>query len=295
VYAGIDAGRRLDHPIGAVESFAQRLAGRRQRRRLLGRVHLRLLQRRGRRALLSRRDTVATTTPTTRANPAITLGQTDKPLISLAVRVVFAWMERGSTELGFNSCASIRATCDHQRSCRLGAGLNRVEPTELRRQFLNARRPGVSGASTEHCPAPPWEFRRVVNAFFTMNNVFRELHQMSPVLLHSRRANMNKLAIAALGIVAVDLTQSRADMSAAAQVAARFPHAHEIIIPLAKSDRMPASGCSREHWPYIADECLATTGRTNAPRPARRITIERRIAENASQLVRVEATMVASR
>ena len=102
-------------------------------------------------------------------------------------------------------------------------------------------------------------------------------------------------ALIALGIVAVDLAQSRADVSAAAQVAARFPHAHEMIIPLARSDRMPASGCSREHWPYIADECLATTGRTNAPRPARTITIERRIADNASQLMRVEAMTVASR
>jgi hypothetical protein len=102
-------------------------------------------------------------------------------------------------------------------------------------------------------------------------------------------------ALIALGIVAVDLTQSRADMSAAAQVAARFPHAHEMVIPLAKSDRMPASGCSREHWPYIADECLTATGRTTAPRPARTITIERRIAENASQLMLVEATTVASR
>jgi hypothetical protein len=102
-------------------------------------------------------------------------------------------------------------------------------------------------------------------------------------------------ALIALGIVAVDLTQSRADISAAAQVAARFPHAHEMVIPLAKSDRMPASGCSREHWPFIADECLTATGRNTAPRPARQITIERRIAENASQLMRVEAFTVASR
>jgi hypothetical protein len=103
-------------------------------------------------------------------------------------------------------------------------------------------------------------------------------------------------ALIALGIVAVDLAQSRADVSAAAQVAARFPHAHEMVIPLAKSDRMPASGCSREHWPYIADECLTATGRTTVPpRPARTITIERRIADNASQLMRVEAMTVASR
>jgi hypothetical protein len=102
-------------------------------------------------------------------------------------------------------------------------------------------------------------------------------------------------ALIALGIVAVDLTQSRADMSAAAQVAARFPHAHEMIVPLAKSDRMPASGCTREHWPYMADECLSGTDGATVRRPARTITIERRIAENASQLMRVEATMVASR
>jgi hypothetical protein len=102
-------------------------------------------------------------------------------------------------------------------------------------------------------------------------------------------------ALIALGIVAVDLTQSRADMSAAAQVAARFPHAHEMVIPLAKSDRMPASGCTREHWPYIADECLSATDGATVRRPARTITIERRIAENASQLMRVEAMTVASR
>jgi hypothetical protein len=95
-------------------------------------------------------------------------------------------------------------------------------------------------------------------------------------------------------IVAVDLTQSRADMSAAARVAARFPHANEMIIPLAKRDRMPASGCTREHWPYMADECLTPTDGATVRRPARTITIER-LAENTSQLMRVEVATVASR
>jgi hypothetical protein len=68
-----------------------------------------------------------------------------------------------------------------------------------------------------------------------------------------------------------------------------------MIIPLPKGERMPASGCTREHWPYMADECLSGTDGATVRRPARTITIERRIAENTSQLMRVEVTTVASR
>ena len=104
-------------------------------------------------------------------------------------------------------------------------------------------------------------------------------------------------ALIAVGIVAVDLAQSRQpEASPATQVSLRFPQANEMMTTVSKADRMPvpASECTREHWPYIADECLVATEGT-VRRANRTITIERKTADNASQLVRVTATSVASR
>lgn len=120
----------------------------------------------------------------------------------------------------------------------------------------------------------------------------------------------NKTLIAAAAVIAVgfvaaiDMAQSRTE-SAAATVAARFPSQAEMMVSLdapslrsmnGKTDKMntPAGGCTREHWPYLADECLTATDGVKVKAPTRTITIERRIAENASQLVRVPVTQVAA-
>jgi hypothetical protein len=114
-------------------------------------------------------------------------------------------------------------------------------------------------------------------------------------------------AVIAAGLVAaIDMAQSRTEPTAAATVAARFPAQGEMMVSLNKGeptaeDRktdkslMPSEGCSREHWPYIADECLTSPNGASVKKPTRTITIERRVATNASQLVRVPVTQVASR
>jgi hypothetical protein len=123
----------------------------------------------------------------------------------------------------------------------------------------------------------------------------------SPMIAISRPL-IGVSALIAIGIVAVDMAQSRTQETAASIVSARFPQAHErmvgaIPLPagiekavLGKSDRAPSpsSRCVHEHWPYMADECLVTNGVAPTPKPARTITLERRVADNASQLFRLE-------
>ncbi len=112
----------------------------------------------------------------------------------------------------------------------------------------------------------------------------------------------NKSMIAAAAVVAVivtalDAAQSRGpEPSPAEQVDARFPQAGEILLPvnfvrttpiIRKDDQAttPAAGCSRDHWPYISDECLVSTG-TPAKKPVRMITSERRYADASDVLAR---------
>ena len=101
-------------------------------------------------------------------------------------------------------------------------------------------------------------------------------------------------ALIAIGIVAVDMAQSRTQETAASVVSVRFPKAHEMMVglgaiqlpagiiksSLGKGDRPSSSEgrCVHEHWPHISDECLVSNGGAPAPRPTRTITIERRIA-----------------
>jgi hypothetical protein len=119
--------------------------------------------------------------------------------------------------------------------------------------------------------------------------------------------NINKSLIAGVALlagglaVAVDMAQSHAvsPMAPAAVVAARFPTAGEMLFarvdaePLAapKADRIAPASCAHEHWPSLDGECLAETAPT--VRPVRTITIQRRIAENASEVTRVEVREVA--
>jgi len=121
----------------------------------------------------------------------------------------------------------------------------------------------------------------------------------------------NKTLVAAAAVIAagfvaaIDMAQSRTE-TAAATIAARFPSQAELMVSLdvpqslrsfsGKTDKIiaPAGGCTREHWPYLADECLTATDGVKVKAPTRTITIERRIAGNTSQLVRVPVTQVAA-
>jgi|HubBroStandDraft_2_1064218.scaffolds.fasta_scaffold729502_1 hypothetical protein len=91
----------------------------------------------------------------------------------------------------------------------------------------------------------------------------------------------------------VDLTAARRD--AAAALAA-------VVVPMdaiaRKGDRLDVAAkaaCAEQTWPNIASECLVTEDGTAARRPARYVTVERRTAPSASELVRYQVTDVASR
>ncbi|MEA2933459.1 MAG: hypothetical protein QOD74_105 [Variibacter sp.] len=96
-------------------------------------------------------------------------------------------------------------------------------------------------------------------------------------------------AVSAVVVTAVDFAQSRMpEPSAAEQVEARFPRASEIMLPVnfvrttpaIRQEQVPApsaANCSREHWPYMGEECMVST--TPTKKPVRMITSERRYAE----------------
>jgi len=117
-------------------------------------------------------------------------------------------------------------------------------------------------------------------------------------------------AVIAAGLfAAADLAQSRTDPSAADVVASRFPTKAEMVIALNENTviepgvgaagriLMPAAACVREHWPYIADECLTTQDGRPVRAPTRTITIERQVAATATAKVlrMASATDVAAR
>ncbi len=90
--------------------------------------------------------------------------------------------------------------------------------------------------------------------------------------------------LAVAGFVAIgDMAQSRTG-NANAIVEARFPSANEawasVTMPTAapKAQKPASASCSREHWPYVSDECLSGTTK----RPARTIVIERAVADAAA-------------
>lgn len=106
------------------------------------------------------------------------------------------------------------------------------------------------------------------------------------------RRNASLVALSALlavGAVTVDGLGARPQDSAAAAIAARFPAADQTFAahtpapapPAAVKDTSapakifsPAGDCVREHWPYIADECLAADEGVPV-KPVRTIIIER--------------------
>jgi len=68
------------------------------------------------------------------------------------------------------------------------------------------------------------------------------------------------------------------------------------VYAVAKGDRLAASAdCTAQDWPNIAPACLASTDGTPARFASRSVTIEYRVGENTSVLVRTPATQVAAR
>ena len=98
-------------------------------------------------------------------------------------------------------------------------------------------------------------------------------------------------ALIAVGIVALDMAQSRtSDVAPANNLETILTDPVDTLAVITttrhtsnkerKADRLPRTNgpaCVHEHWPYIADECLVATG---APvnKPARTINIERKLA-----------------
>jgi hypothetical protein len=124
-------------------------------------------------------------------------------------------------------------------------------------------------------------------------------------------------ALVSAGLVAAfDGTRSRAgDQTAASQVAQRFPLASEMFTPVSMShfaaqklsaeqpaadgrrgDRLPMSdSCAQQDWPYLAEQCLVTADGNPTRKVNRVITIERRVGDNTSELVRMPVADLAQR
>jgi hypothetical protein len=128
------------------------------------------------------------------------------------------------------------------------------------------------------------------------------------------------LALSALmsaGIVAaVDISSTQTvDRPATEQVADRFPVTSEMFTPVSmtqfaaqmfiahqpvvdgrKSDKLPAAeSCSEQDWPYISHQCLVSSEGSPARKVNRVITIERRVGDSTSELMRVPVADLAQR
>jgi hypothetical protein len=99
------------------------------------------------------------------------------------------------------------------------------------------------------------------------------------------------------------------------QVSQRFPTADEMFVPVpltqfaaqklieqkqiadaTKGDRLPTSeACDRAGWPYFAQDCLSSQDGAPVRKVTRVITIERRVGDNTSELVRTPVADVAQR
>lgn len=125
-------------------------------------------------------------------------------------------------------------------------------------------------------------------------------------------------ALISVGLVAaVDLSGPRAeDQSATTQVAQRFPTSSEMFAPVSttsfataqklideqpvadgrKHDKLLVSeSCSHQDWPYRSQQCLASADGSPVRKVHRVITIERRLGDNTSELVRVPVADLAQR
>lgn len=105
------------------------------------------------------------------------------------------------------------------------------------------------------------------------------------------------------------------DQTAASQVAQRFPQANEMFAPVSmthlaaqklsaeqlvadgrRGDRLPMSDvCAQQDWPYLAEQCLVSADGSPTRKVNRVITIERRVGDNVSELVRMPVADLAQR
>jgi hypothetical protein len=108
---------------------------------------------------------------------------------------------------------------------------------------------------------------------------------------------------------------SAGDQTPAAQVAQRFPLPSEMFTPVSmnqfvakkfteaqpvadgyRGDRLAvAEDCARQDWPYLTQECLTSADGNPARKVSRVITIERRVGDNVSELVRMPVADLAQR
>jgi hypothetical protein len=121
-------------------------------------------------------------------------------------------------------------------------------------------------------------------------------------------------ALLAAGAVAALDMSGAAGPSAAAQVASRFPTENEMFKPVSmtsftqklieqqiqtegrKADRQPVSEtCTRQEWPYLAQQCLVSKDGQSIRKVNRIITVERRVGDSTSELVRLPITDLALR
>jgi hypothetical protein len=121
-------------------------------------------------------------------------------------------------------------------------------------------------------------------------------------------------ALIAAGLVAAVDMSGAAGESAAAQVASRFPAESEMFTPVSmtsftqklieqqvqtegrKADRQPVTEtCTRQEWPYLAQQCLVSKDGQAVRKVNRIITVERRVGDSTSELVRLPITDLAQR
>jgi hypothetical protein len=112
-------------------------------------------------------------------------------------------------------------------------------------------------------------------------------------------------------VAALDSIGSRAEeQSAATQITQRFPLTSEMFSPVsiayftaqkfaeqkAKADRLPLpDSCARQEWPYLSQQCLIASDGSPARKVNRFITVERRLGDNVSELVRLPVADLAQR
>jgi hypothetical protein len=121
---------------------------------------------------------------------------------------------------------------------------------------------------------------------------------------------LSALMSAGLLAAVVSVAPRAEDQSAAAQVAERFPLTNEMFVPMpmstfvaqkfilaqqqaAKADRLPTQDCGQD-WPYMSEQCLVAAD-DSARKVTRVITIERRLGDSTSELVRVPVADLAQR
>jgi hypothetical protein len=103
------------------------------------------------------------------------------------------------------------------------------------------------------------------------------------------------------------------DKTAATQVAQRFPLSSEMLTPVpvaafaghnepqatalsGKDDRLPkAESCAWQNWPYLSQQCLVAADGVPLRSVSRVITIERRVDDNTSELIRMPVADLAQR